>query len=192
MRAWREREIDRCKQHNRCKRQRDPDDRYPSLAPGPRQFGQHDCCQDDCNHRESELRRQENECARRRQIRAEAEGQENDGRGYESANGNCRADDPQYVFPINRLDIGPEHRDQVIRLHCCRSRAIAAASARKPRCTLTFTFDSDKPQRAAVSATLNPSNLTHSITRPGFFGRWPLSLARSRWLSVLSCSPSPV
>src|ERR1035437_121356 len=85
---------------------------------------------------------------------------------------------------VDRLEMGAEHGNQVVGLHRRRSRTIEAIKAFNPRCTLTFTADSDMPHRLAPAATLKPSSFTDWIARRILSGSWLRSLVRSFALSV--------
>jgi hypothetical protein len=61
-----------------------------------------------------------------------------------------------------RSDLGSAERvDKAVRVQVPLSCLIRSASAFKPRCTATFTADSDIPLRAAASLTLSPSSFTY-------------------------------
>src|SRR5665811_470416 len=85
---------------------------------------------------------------------------------------------------IDHLDISAQHGNQVFRLHMRFSRAIEATKAFSPRCTLTFTADSDMPHWLAASTTLKPSSFTAWIARRILSGSSLSSLVTSLALSV--------
>src|SRR5579862_1546671 len=65
------------------------------------------------------------------------------------------------LIAIHGLQVGAEDVDELIRVHASLSLRICDANAFSPRCTATFTADSDMPQRVAVSLTLSPSSFTY-------------------------------
>src|SRR5690606_30079457 len=84
----------------------------------------------------------------------------------------------------HRLQIVDEARNQVIG-HCLPPNR--ASNALKPRCTATFTADSDMPVAAATSATDCPSIFTRRINPRVRSGR-ASSMASRSWQSSVDCA----
>src|SRR6266852_7191642 len=91
---------------------------------------------------------------------------ETDGCQHQAEGGSSAYDKgPNQRFPepslLDGLHVCAEHVDQLVSFHDGFSSRIRRARAFKPRCTDTFTADSDIPDRAAASLTLNPSSFTY-------------------------------
>ena len=124
------------------------------------------------SHREEKLQQQIGRAASLRQVATDAKNQEHGSECRHRPDQDSEADVPHDLSAVDPLDVRAEHGNQIIGLHVFDfSAAIAAANALSPRCTFTFTADTDISQRTAASVTLNPSSFTYWIARRIFCGK---------------------
>ena len=176
MRVRRRGEADRGERNDRNERQSEQRQRRSAFAARsgePDQIGRSETKDD---NGEDDLQHEGNERAGLGQVGPKPEPEQHHAHRRRAADRQRCAEGSHELPPVDRLDIGAEHRNQIVRPHLFLSRAIEAASAFSPRCTFTFTADSDTPHKLAVSATLIPSIFTYSIARRILSG----SRARSR------------
>ncbi len=93
---------------------------------------------------------------------------------------------------LDGLKVRAQHIDELVCLHHYLSLFMNVVRAFRPRCTDTFTADSQIPDFAAALLTLNPSNFTHWIACLVLAGTSASSLSMSRLLSTRALSSCTV